>query len=326
MAINARPIAVACCSPREERGGPLMAQALEQAGRPRSPCRPSSGRAGGAAPRPAVLLHGQPGDRRAPRNERDPQLHGGEGAHPASQSTPSKHDRCRRSAGGAPAIAAQQCRLAGPVGADQRDGLAVADRQREVAHGLEQAVAVGRDARRLSRLTRRHLRVGVDRRGRRSSRAAGLAVGETRPVSMQTRRSTTWTRTWTMCSIQTIAIPAPRSCLIITTSSAASASVSPAPISSSSQHDRVGRERAGELEPLAPEQSERLGPAVAELRQAAQLEHLQAAIVRRGGVAGRRRSWRRRSSSRTPSCRRRAGAPGARGRSPGASAGSPRSM
>ena len=88
-----------------------------------------------------------------------------------------------------------------------------------------------------------------------------------------------------MCSIQTIAIPLPPQLADRRRRArSASASVRPPPISSSSRTCGFGRERAGELEPLAVEQAERLGPAVRDGRQAAQLEHLDDRVVARRGA------------------------------------------
>ena len=76
------------------------------------------------------------------------------------------------------------------------------------------------------------------------------------------------------------------------TSSPASASVRPRADLVEQQHAGSGRERPRQLEPLAVEQAEALGAAVGEVEQAAQLEHLDAAVVGGAARAGRR-PWRR---------------------------------
>ena len=114
--------------------------------------------------------------------------------------------------------------------------------------------------------------------------------------------------------------PARRSSRIVATSSSASSSVRPAPISSrSSTRGSVASARASSSR-LRCEQAERLGRPVRERGQLAQVEHLDQPAIRGLAPRVRRRSTRRRGRSRTPSCRRTASAPGARGRSRAGSA------
>src|ERR1035437_837747 len=127
---------------------------------------------------------------------------------------------------------AQQRRLTCAVGTDQRQHLALLNVQGHVAHRSQQAVG-GIDV--------------LDReqgqpppRPREASTTCGLRItaagspsAMTLPASRHTSLSTTSTRTCTMCSIHTMASPPRRIFLMVVTSSAASASVSPAPISSS---------------------------------------------------------------------------------------------
>ena len=100
----------------------------------------------------------------------------------------------------------------------------------------------------------------------------------TRPASMQTSRSTARTRMWTMCSIQTMAMPCSRSRWMVTSSSSASASVRPPPISSSSSTSgpvASARASSSRLRWSSP----RLRAAVRHGSRPGQLEHREAAVV-----------------------------------------------
>ena len=125
-----------------------------------------------------------------------------------------------------------------------------------------------------------------------------------------------------MCSIQTIAMPAPRELADRRDELVRLGVGEPGADLVEQQQPRLGRERARELEPLAVEQAERLGRPVRERASARRASSdLDAAVRRRRGCAARRRPpTRRRTRSRTPSCRRTAAAPGARGRSRAGSA------
>ena len=130
---------------------------------------------------------------------------------------------------------AQQRRLAGAVGADQRDGLALVDRRSDTPRTACSRPWRASSAVDLEQRSRRRLaEVGVDDGGVAHAPSSGSPSAMTRPASMQTSRSTTWTSTCTMCSIQTIAMPRRAVAGWSRRSSAASASVRPPPISSSS--------------------------------------------------------------------------------------------
>ena len=84
-----------------------------------------------------------------------------------------------------------------------------------------------------------------------------------------------------MCSIQTIAMPRAFNSRMMSTSSFASASVSPPPISSKQQHGRVGRERARKLKALAIDESEGLRASVGDSRHAGQRKRFDCRLHRR---------------------------------------------
>ena len=87
--------------------------------------------------------------------------------------------------------------------------------------------------------------------------SSGRPSAMTRPASMQMRRSTARTRTWTMCSIQTIAIPSERSALD-GLEQLLGFGVGEAAADLIEQEDgRAGRQGTGELESLSMQQPER---------------------------------------------------------------------
>src|SRR5207248_11759608 len=99
---------------------------------------------------------------------------------------------------------AQQRRFPRAVRADEGERLAFGNLERDLPHGLEQTVA---HVERVHLEERRHTAVP-----RYASMTAAFFMTDsgspsamTRPLSIATSRSTTWTSTWTMCSIQTIA-------------------------------------------------------------------------------------------------------------------------
>ena len=145
---------------------------------------------------------------------------------------------------------AQKRGLAGAVGADQRDRLALLDAEADAAHGLELAVAASSPSTESS-VTPRLRRDRPRSRADRPSRFAAAPSAMMRPASMQTRRSATLSRMCTMCSIQTIAMPRRfqfeddvDQFVRLGVGQAAADLVE-------QQHGGAGRERAGEFEPLA---------------------------------------------------------------------------
>src|SRR5581483_1325666 len=176
------------------------------------------------------------------RDERDPAAHASVRAlareiASVEDDTPARRPVCARDR-------TEKRRLAGAVGADERENLAVLDGERDVANGVKKAVAnvemLDGEQAHVTPLPRyASITAGC------ASTASGTSSAITRPASMHTSRSTTCSSTWRMCSIQTIAIARRRSSRTIATSSLASASVRPPPISSrSSTFGRVASARA----------------------------------------------------------------------------------
>ncbi len=137
---------------------------------------------------------------------------------------------------------------------------------------------------------------------------------------MQTSRSTTCSSTCTMCSIQTMAMPRRRRFLDGVDQFARLAVGQAAADLIEQQHARPGRQRAGQLQPLAVEQAERFGAPVGERQHAAQPQRLRCTRSHASPCAGRRSGWRRPTDSRTPSCRRTGAGSGACARCRGGSA------
>src|SRR5215472_8130011 len=102
---------------------------------------------------------------------------------------------------------AKQSGLAGAVGADQRDGLALRHLQRNAPHRLQQAVA----AVELDDLEKGAHDLRPPRYASITAACPTTSFGGpsamTRPPSMATSRPTTRISTWTMCSIHSTARP-----------------------------------------------------------------------------------------------------------------------
>ena len=220
----------------------------------------------------------------------------------------------------APGDRPQERRLPCAVRSDERHSLALGHRERDPAHRRQQPVPG------LDPLEREQAHAGTPPRYASTTAASRITASGspsaiTRPASRQTRRSTICTSTRTMCSIQTIATPL-RTHLADRLDELVGLGVGePRADLVEQQHHRIRPERPRQLELLAVEQPEALGPAVREPGQGAQLEHLDAARIRGLAAQSAARRASRRRRSRTRSCRRTASAPGGRGRSRAGSAG-----
>ena len=215
-AISARAIASCCCWPPESAPATRCANSPITGKSARDPLAVGGDavhRAARGEPEPQVLLDGQRGedvaalgDQRRCRRARGPRAARAARA-PCRRISPARqrdeaHDRVQRR------------RLAGAVGPDQADDLAAAERQAEVAHGGQPAVAD---------LDRVELEDGVShrgrrrprRRGRRSRRRGCARISAGVPTASVTPRSSTWMRSQTSMISATLwsisRTPAPKS-------------------------------------------------------------------------------------------------------------------
>ncbi len=155
LAISARPMASICCSP-PDRWVPGWSRALGQDREQLAGPRPTVQRPGRSAIRAPTCrfsstvrlgkIRRPSGTSAMPRPTR------AVGGTPAER-PPVEARRCRSRGAGRPGDGPQQRRLAGAVGADHGDRLALVDLERDVEQGLEVAVEAGQVASTSSRLT-----------------------------------------------------------------------------------------------------------------------------------------------------------------------------
>ena len=176
LVISARPIAVACCSPPDSVPARLRRRALRLGKASITASSVHAPGAAGGAGEQQVLLDRQAGEQPATfRHQRD--------AHSSARVGAARRhvDAVEHDAPAGERVlagdGAQQRRLAGAVGADQGDRLALADGEADAAHGGQQAVARLETLDRQQRHPGASAEIGFDHR-RVGHHLVGRAVGD----------------------------------------------------------------------------------------------------------------------------------------------------